>query len=321
MTGKRDYIQKAKGGFEVRSHSGKLLGKHKTRGEALQQLRAVEYHKAKDSQASMGKLELPGAIEAEEWLGRDIGTSAPLDAFGAVQTNTPDPLQPHELPVRRGNPHHAPDPMREHPPGQQDPDPHEISKRYLQVEEPKGGPAVDASGAPGGNEASDPTWPEYENLATERAERRAGEMDNGAAPMPPFPEDDAPLDAMAREEYRAPFEPGGNGDPAPNPSKQQTIGATKAVSIAGHPNELGGPANAVQPDEYPRPDEGDPNQYEMLSTARKAPDLNEATEPGYGEVSETGPQASQSAGWKDPSGDDDWLKTIGALPNMEGSRL
>jgi hypothetical protein len=349
MHPKRDFITKTKSGsFQVKSHEGKVLGTHKTRAEALQQLRAVEYHKAhdahaRDAHASMGKLELPGAGE-ESYLGRDIGVLSP-DGFGAAESNVLDPLQPHELPERRGNPHHATDPMRE-PSGPNEHNGHDLEFRYLKVEEPKGGPAVDASGAPGGNQPSPDVWPAVENNATEREEERAG-LHRPGAPDPlgdstdcedvldPMPRKNQPGSIKPKEEYRAPFAPGGNGDPSPNPSKKQTIGSTLSTSIAGHEMELAGPANAKQPDEdltssLTALDEGDPNQYEMLSTARLAPDLNEANEPNYGEyVSPASTsQPGQGAGWRDPSGDDDWLEAVGAIngpakaaPGVGGSEL
>ncbi len=123
---------------------------------------------------------------------------------------------------------------------------------------------------------------------------------------------------VPHEELKAPFEPGGNGDPSPNPSARQTIGSTKSVTIAGG-------ANISQPEEYRTIDEGDPNQYEMLSTARKAPDLNEATEPDYFEYvpPSSGPDDRKQR-WQDPAGDDDWLRSIGVIgahPNMGGSKL
>src|SRR6266849_6120364 len=123
---------------------------------------------------------------------------------------------------------------------------------------------------------------------------------------------------VPHEELKAPFEPGGNGDPSPNPSARQTIGSTKSVTIAGG-------ANISQPEEYRTIDEGEPNPYEMLSTARKAPDLNAATEPDYFEYvpPSSGPDDRKQR-WQDPAGDDDWLRSIGVIgahPNMGGSKL
>lgn len=335
----RDYIEKSGGHFVVKSHEGKTLGKHKSRAEALKQLRAVEYAKAHDARASMGKLELPGAGQ-EEYLGHDNA----LDAFSPKVSSTPDPLQPHELPERHSNPHHSTDPLRI-------PLKHGASgnaqeaTRYLQVEDPPGGPAVDAApldpmecdaagSRPGGNQIV-PQDPPRENLATERAEESANLHEHGLgllgdASLDPMPrksdEKRAAPGRMKAEEYRAPFEPGGNGDPSPNPSKQQTIGSTASVSIAGHENELAGAANSSQPDErtssLTATDEGNPNQYEMLSTARKAPDLNEANEPAYSEwvPPSSGPD-DRKQGWKDPSGDNDWLALIGAGPGVGGSEI
>jgi hypothetical protein len=139
----------------------------------------------------------------------------------------------------------------------------------------------------------------------------------------PTEQREAPLDSESRvpqEADQALFQPGGNGDPSPNPSAERTIGSTASVSITGG-------ANSPQPDESPlvdamtcphcggpmaSRDEGDPNQYEMLSTsARLAP--NEGKEPGYAEAPSSGPD-DRKQGWKDPSGDDDWLAAIGAGP-------
>lgn len=340
---KRDFIRKTKGGkFGVYSEAGKLIAEHSTRGKALKQLRAIEASKARDAwgidaKARMGALELPGATE-QEYLGADA-----LDAFTPKTSRMlEDPLSRHELPMRRSNPHHAPDPFTEHPEGQGDPDlasPVQLEKRYLQVEEPPGGPAVDALdpmprptddklAVKAGGKQIEKQEHAKENLATERAEQEAGVEGHGPGNL-----GDA-LDAYervkkgdqpgrpAREEYRAPFAPGGNGDPAPNPSKQQTIGSTASITIAGGSEFPAGEHDLANQEH----DEGDPNQYEMLSTARKAPDLNEATEPGYGEVSSTAApkkrpgsisQASPSAAWRDPAGDDDWLKAIGAIPNND----
>jgi hypothetical protein len=232
---RRDYIEKRNGKFAVLSEAGNVLGSHRTRAQALEQLRAVEYSKAHpDSPPDMGRLELPGADESMQWLGSDIGMRGPLDAI---------------------------DPNRE------------------------GG-----NGETGTLQDADPQ---------------------------------APGQIQPREEYRAPFQPGSSGPP--------TIGSQATVSIAGLQSV--GPENQAQPDEWSHltaldapldpvvRDEGDPNQYEMASTARLAPDLNEANEPGYGEYISPAStsQSSPSAAWRDPAGDDDWLKAIGALPDIGGS--
>lgn len=152
-------------------------------------------------------------------------------------------------------------------------------------------------------------------VPTERGLGNSGTLADGD-PTPPGA-------IQPREEYRVPFQPGSSGPP--------TIGSQATVSIAGSKSEeeIAGRLNKRQPDEWSHlaaldpvtKDEGDPNQYEMLSTARLAPDLNEANEPGYGEyVSPASTsQGSPSAAWRDPSGDDDWLRAIGALPDMSGS--
>lgn len=437
----RDYIRKRGGKFVVVSHSGKTLGTHSTRAEALKQLRAVEYHKAHDAPARMGSLELSSEMpfghgedgfspkesnlenqlqphelperrsnpyhasdpllygpdetleEGERYLKVEEPAGGPaIDAIAPKESNVENQLQPHELPERRSNAHHAPDPLNHGPDKSL-----EEGERYLTVEEPLGHPAVDMSGSPGGNDIYAPHFAS-ENLTTARARANAGMFAEGPQnneqpaqlpmddrlrdPMGSEGEDydediydvseetlawrakqkpgsimhpktfkaikraaakagardpeavagaaywatvkakhKAAKDAESRvpqEEDRAPFEPGGNGDPSPNPSKMQTIGATNSISIAGGANES-------QPDEYALIDEGDPNQYEMLSTARKAPDLNEANEPNYFEYvpPSSGPD-DRKQGWKDPSGDDDWLKTVGAIPaspNTGGSEL
>src|SRR5579859_576786 len=199
---KRDYIAKEKGKFVVRSHAGQKLGEHRTRAEALQQLRAVEYHKAHDA------------------------------ALKSV-SNIESPLQPHELPERRSNPHHAHDPLREH---SANGDPTGVENRYLKTPDDGGAPAVDEAGVMKGGTEIPAVQEARENLATERAEERAALHELG----------------VPQEERKLPFEPGGNGDPSPNPSKEQTIGSTASVTIAGG-------ANVAQPDEsMDAKDEGDP---------------------------------------------------------------
>jgi len=392
----RDFISKTSSGkFQVKSHSGKVLGTHPTRAAALKQLRAVEYSKAHDEMsarigddpARMGALELPGATE-EMYLGRNpLDSFSPkesnvenqiqphelpatlynqnkgepkitegdrylkveepaggpaidaLDAFSPKESNVENVIQPHELPERRSNPHHAADPLQYGPDNTL-----AEGEHYLRAEEPAGGPAVDSEDDEEEEDAYDVSpetlkWREKQEpgsimhpatfKAIKKAAKAAGAKDPEAVAGAAYwatvkakhkkAKGEADEESLVpHEELKAPFEPGGNGDPSPNPSARQTIGSTKSVTIAGG-------ANISQPEEYRTIDEGDPNQYEMLSTARKAPDLNEATEPDYFEYvpPSSGPDDRKQR-WQDPAGDDDWLRSIGVIgahPNMGGSKL
>src|SRR5216683_2758997 len=330
----RDFISKTSSGkFQVKSHSGKVLGTHPTRAAALKQLRAVEYSKAHDEMsarigddpARMGALELPGATE-EMYLGRN-----PLDSFSPKESNVENQIQPHELPATLYNQNKGEPKITE-------------GERYLKAEEPAGGPAVDSEDDEEEEDAYDVSpetlkWREKQEpgsimhpatfKAIKKAAKAAGAKDPEAVAGSAYwatvkakhkkAKGEADEESLVpHEELKAPFEPGRNGDPSPNPSARQTIGSTKSVTIAGG-------ANISQPEEYRTIDEGDPNQYEMLSTARKAPDLNEATEPDYFEYvpPSSGPDDRKQR-WQDPAGDDDWLRSIGVIgahPNMGGSKL
>lgn len=259
MPAHRDFVRKKGGKFVVYSHSGKVLGKHPTREAALKQLGAIEASKArakKDDPAG-NDLMLPAASEGEMDASGSPGGNEPCEdtsgALGGTDKGTlSDPFQPHEWPVRRGNPPHAPVPLEQH-------------ERLAEgAEEP-----AEDSGSPG---------------------------------------------RVPAQETRAPFQPGGNGDPHPNPSAQRTIKSQEAsVTIAGA--ETTGPSVYMLPDETV--DNGDPNQYEMLSTSAR-PHLNEGNEPGYYEQvsgSNGGPDNAYSK--TDPAGDDDFLRAINAGPRKD----
>lgn len=308
-TCRRDYIRKtSKGKFGVYSESGKLLGEHPSREKALAQLRAVEYNKHKnDNPPNMGQLELPrgGDYQAES-----IGTVPEGDSPAVMEGGTDpglnsDPLQPHELPERRSNPHHAPDPLREH---ELNGEPTGVEHRYLEVEQDA--PAVEN----GGTDLGEKTWPECDPLGDLRAAERIGE---------PKADDPAP-GRLPREQDNAPFQAGANGDPAPNPSGDKTL-STRAmgptaemnagVAVLQQPDETNGSqveGESINSDDEPGP------QYEMLSTPTRL-HMNEGWEPNYfEEVSGQNGGPDNAYSKTDPAGDDDWLKEIGARPTKNG---
>jgi hypothetical protein len=309
---RRDYIEKRNGKFVVLSESGKTLGTHPSREKALAQLRAVEYAKHKrDAAASMGTLELPGDNGPEGLLAEPVDAGHPAEDASAVASGgtdpglNSDPLQPHELPERRSNPHHASDPMNTRAASGEVEEEH----RYLAEQDSPGSPGnsqiaaqaeqpcpyeqekMDAPGSPGNSDPGRKEWSECDPLGDLRAAERIG--------------DEGSPGRLPREEYQAPPEAMRNGDPAPNPSAHLTI---RPSATESHVTQ--------QPDEVL--DEGDPNQYEMQSTeSRLHP--NEGNEPGYYEhVSGQNGGPDNAYSKTDPAGDDDFLRAIGAGPTKSG---